>query len=82
MATGPRGPSGLAPFYQWKDEQTQCQRQQALGRQPTLKFEFGDVRLGHQALTILYRNHRGQQAAETLEFGVDGKVVRSFACYG
>jgi ketosteroid isomerase-like protein len=55
---------------------------QALGRQPTLKFEFVDVRLGHQALTILYRNHRGQQAAETLEFGVDGKAVRSFACYG
>jgi ketosteroid isomerase-like protein len=56
--------------------------EQALSRQPTLKFEFVDVRLGHQALTILYRNHRGQQVAETLEFGVDGKAVRSFACYG
>jgi hypothetical protein len=55
---------------------------QALGRQPALKFDFVGVRLGHQALTILYRNHRGQQAAETLEFGVDGKAIRSFACYG
>jgi ketosteroid isomerase-like protein len=55
---------------------------QALGRQPTLRFEFVDVRLGYQALTILYRNHRGQQAAETLEFGADGKAVRSFACFG
>jgi ketosteroid isomerase-like protein len=47
-----------------------------------LKFELIDVRVGHDCLTILYRNHRGQQAAETCEFGVDGKVIRSFACYG
>jgi len=53
-----------------------------LAAQLDLKFEFIDVRVGHDCLTILYRNHRGQQAAETCEFGADGKVIRSFACYG
>jgi len=37
--------------------------------------------VGHACLTILYLNHRNQQAAETFEFANDGKVVRSFACY-
>lgn len=55
---------------------------QGLASQPDLRFELVDVLAGHQALTILYRNHRRQSAAETLEFGADGKVVRSMACYG
>jgi hypothetical protein len=42
----------------------------------------GDVHVGHDCLTILYRNHREQQAAETFEFGAHGKIVRSCACYG
>ncbi len=50
--------------------------------QPELEFQFIDLRLGYDCLTILYRNHRSQQGAETFEFGADGKVVRSFACYG
>jgi ketosteroid isomerase-like protein len=53
-----------------------------LAAQPELKFEFVDLCIGHDCLTVLYRNHRGQQAAETFEFGADGKVIRSFACYG
>jgi ketosteroid isomerase-like protein len=53
-----------------------------LAAQPNLKFQFIDIRVGHDCLTILYRNHREQQAAETFEFGAHGKVVRSFACYG
>src|SRR5262245_37453016 len=53
----------------------------ALAARPDLKFELLDVLVGHECLTIRYRNHRGQNAAETLEFGADGKVVRSFACY-
>lgn len=53
----------------------------ALAAQPGLKFEFLDVLTGHACLTVLYRNHRGQSAAETFEFQSDGKVVRSFACY-
>jgi hypothetical protein len=52
-----------------------------LAQQGDLKFELFDVLIGHACLTILYRNHRGQRAAETFEFGPDGKVVRSCACY-
>lgn len=54
---------------------------QGLAAQPDLAFELIDVLVGYECLTILYRNHRGQTAAETFEFGGDGKVVRSFACY-
>lgn len=53
----------------------------ALDANPNLKFEMIDKFVGHLSLTILYRNHRGQKAAETFEFGQDGKVVRSVACY-
>jgi ketosteroid isomerase-like protein len=53
----------------------------ALAARPDLKFELIDVLVGHECLSILYRNHRGQTAAETCEFGADGKVVRSCACY-
>jgi len=49
---------------------------------PQLRFEFESVLAGHEALTILYRNHRGQLVAETVEFDGDGKVIRSTACYG
>jgi hypothetical protein len=52
-----------------------------LAARPHLKFELLEVLAGHECLTIRYRNHRGQSAAETFEFGRDGKVVRSFACY-
>ncbi len=48
---------------------------------PDLKFELLEVLAGHQCVTIRYRNHRGQSAAETFEFGQDDKVIRSFACY-
>ena len=53
----------------------------ALATLPQLKFELLKVLVGHACLTILYMNHRNQQAAETFEFASDGKVVRSFACY-
>jgi len=55
---------------------------QVLSNEPHLKFQLGEVRVGHECLTILYRNHRGQQGAETFEFGKGDKVVRSFACFG
>jgi SnoaL-like protein len=54
---------------------------QGLQAHPTLKFDFCKVLTGYRCVTILYRNHRFQEVAETCEFGVDGKVVRSFACY-
>jgi ketosteroid isomerase-like protein len=47
-----------------------------------LKFELLEVLRGDDCLTILYRNQRGQSVAETVEFGIDGKFVRSYACYG
>lgn len=53
-----------------------------LAASPDLHFTLEAALAGHQAVTVLYRNHRGQQVAETLEFGADGKTVRSFACYG
>ena len=52
-----------------------------LEAQPDLKFELLDVLAGHDCLTLLYRNHKGQTVAETAEFGPSGKVLRSFACY-
>jgi len=52
-----------------------------LAAQPELRFELIDVLSGDSCLTVLYRNHHGQTAAETFEFRSDGKVVRSFACY-
>lgn len=52
-----------------------------LDAQPALHFELLQVLTGHDSLTIIYRNHRGQTAAETFEFGPGGKVVRSLACY-
>ena len=54
---------------------------QGLAAQSDLKFELVDVLVGHSCLTILYRNHRDQSAAETFEFGAEGKVVQSYACY-
>jgi ketosteroid isomerase-like protein len=56
--------------------------EQGLANLPNLHFDFIDLRVGHECLTILYSNHRGQKVAETFEFGIDGKVVRSYACYG
>src|ERR1700694_1297388 len=40
---------------------------QGLAAQPELKFTLLNVLVGHDCLTILYRNHRGQQAGETFE---------------
>jgi hypothetical protein len=57
-------------------------RGQVLAVDPQLSFELSDVRVGYKCLTILYRNHRGQQGAETFEFGAEDKVIRSFAGLG
>lgn len=53
-----------------------------LDMSPDLHFEFETVLTGYDALTILYRNHRRQRVAETVEFDTAGKVIRSTACYG
>ncbi|WP_055049503.1 nuclear transport factor 2 family protein [Devosia sp. A16] len=53
----------------------------ALAAIPDLRFTLEAVLSGHQCLTILYRNQRGQLVAETVEFDSAGKVCRSVACY-
>lgn len=53
----------------------------ALKAIPDLKFELLGVLLGHECVTLRYKNQRDQEVVETLEFGMDGKVVRAFACY-
>jgi len=40
-----------------------------------LRFDISDVLIGSDAITILYRNHRGQDVAETLVFDSDLKVI-------
>ena len=54
----------------------------ALARQPGLRFEVREVFVGHDMLVIVYANHAGRCAAETLRFGRDGKIVEASACHG
>ena len=55
--------------------------QQALLKQPNLRFTVERVYLVHQMMQIAYRNHNGVNAIETLEFDDDGLVVRASACH-
>ncbi len=47
----------------------------ALALAPDLRFELTSVLLGSDALTILYRNHRAQDVAETLIFDPESRLV-------
>lgn len=53
----------------------------ALVQNPELKFERVEVLAGDRCVTVVYRNHRRQLAAETFEFDECGRVVRAYACY-
>lgn len=53
----------------------------ALELSPALRFELVNALAGEACLTVVYRNHRGQLAAETFEIGTGGRVIRAFACY-
>lgn len=53
----------------------------ALAAQPDLAFRVTRVYAGHGMLVIAYRNHRGVEAAETLRFAPDGKVIEASACH-
>lgn len=48
---------------------------------PDLKFELIDVYPGIKSLVISYKAAFGRRAAELLEFGASGKVVRAVAHY-
>ena len=54
---------------------------QALAQQPDLSFTVTDALYGHDMMVILYQNHRGVHAAETLRFGLDDLVVEASACH-
>jgi ketosteroid isomerase-like protein len=53
----------------------------AMALNPELTFERVAVFTGDRCITVVYRNHRRQLAAETFEFEDSGRVVRAFACY-
>ena len=53
----------------------------ALARQPALHFEIEAVFGGHEMLVILYRNHAGVRATETLWFDPEGRVFQAAACH-
>ncbi len=53
----------------------------ALANTKDLRFELDRVYVGSDSLTIAYRNHRGQSAAETFVFNAEGLVVESIATY-
>jgi ketosteroid isomerase-like protein len=55
--------------------------QRALTSAPQLRFELERIYVGSDTLTIAYRNHRGQSAAETFVFDADGRVKESMAAY-
>ena len=52
-----------------------------LDEQSDLRLDLIDVLIGHQCLTILFRNQLGTFAAQTFEFRTDGKVSRSYDCH-
>lgn len=53
----------------------------ALATYPDLRFELFRVYPGLSSCVVEYRSVKGLRAAETMEFGSDGKVVRVLAHY-
>ncbi len=53
----------------------------ALEKMPDLHFVLDRVYAGKHAVTVVYRNHRGQSAAETMVFDGDGQVSEGIATY-
>jgi ketosteroid isomerase-like protein len=47
----------------------------ALAAAGEIRFVVDDVYVGGDALSILYRNQRGERVSETLVFGPDGRIV-------
>jgi ketosteroid isomerase-like protein len=51
-------------------------------KNPALHFQLIDVLLGHNAYTVLYRNHTGALVADCAELDDEGKIARMVATYG
>ena len=54
---------------------------EALLHQPDLKFEVLDVFHGYQMLVVLYKNHKGILATETLYFDSNSQIYKAAACH-
>ncbi len=55
--------------------------ERALERAPQLTFSPEALLVGARGHTLIYRNHRGERAAETHEMDAAGLVVRADATY-
>jgi len=55
---------------------------EGLRRLPDLHFRLDAVLTTASGCTLLYRNERDQQVAETMLFDGDGKVCRGIGAYG
>jgi ketosteroid isomerase-like protein len=55
--------------------------ERALERAPQLTFTPEALMVGARGHTLIYRNHRGERAAETHEMDSAGLVVRADATY-
>jgi ketosteroid isomerase-like protein len=55
--------------------------QKALSAAKDLHFELREVFSGSDAVTIVYRNHHGQDVAETLVFDRDRKVIEGIVTW-
>ena len=53
----------------------------ALNKQPNLKFKVQNVFHGFEMQVIIYKNHNGVIAAETLKFNNQGVVTEASACH-
>ncbi len=65
-----RGRAALAVYWR-----------KALAMNPGLHFDLDDVYVSKDAVTLAYRNHRGQRAAETMLFDDRGLVREGIAAY-
>ncbi len=48
---------------------------------PDLRFTYLGVRVGVNAMTLLYGRENGVEVADTMELDADGRAVRMIACY-
>jgi hypothetical protein len=55
--------------------------EKALERAPQLQFSPESLCVGARGHTLIYRNHRGERAAETHEMDMSGLIVRAEATY-
>jgi ketosteroid isomerase-like protein len=55
--------------------------EKALERTPELKFAPESLCVGARGHTLIYRNHRGERAAEVHELDAAGLIIRADATY-